>query len=436
MRPAPGSDRWPPSLFGACRPACEDLDQVPILTEAAPDPVAWQAEIAGTLSDFLAWSGEGTCLSAVSVGLPSAIQGDPRSPRAFDRWQRRIHLAPDLDLQAVAPVLQHELCHAWDASRGFVSDEHPELFPAEQLPAACIPPPIRQGPAAREVFAFLCGVGPVDPALVRSLDAGGCDAGLTPGWRFVLDQVYPEAPAGEPAALGAALPAAIRQVPIADPPAQRIYDVAFVGDGLWILSLEHPPPTWELNRLDLLTGEWTTHRPLPATDPLPGAFLVAGPEEGRLVARWGEVWTAFRLPPDGGEASPVVSVGAPPSFESGALWWQGRLWQLVGDGLLEHDPIDGSSGVHPFPEGLSGLSNRSLHPRSGGLGFVGTVGGHAVQGFTDGGGAWSHAAAPTRRPLVRSWPMGAWWGEGICGASACPRWPCAAGPGPRPSCLR
>ena len=122
MRPAPGVGPLAALLFGACRPACEDLDQVPILTEAAPDPVAWQAEIAGTLSDFLAWSGDGTCLSAVSVGLPSAIQRDPRSEGAFDRWQRRIHLASDLDLQAVAPVLQHELCHAWDASRGFVSD--------------------------------------------------------------------------------------------------------------------------------------------------------------------------------------------------------------------------------------------------------------------------------------------------------------------------
>ncbi|MBO84778.1 MAG: hypothetical protein CL927_05420, partial [Deltaproteobacteria bacterium] len=91
----------------------------------------------------------------------------------------------------------HELCHAADQQLGWVSDNHPELYPATHIDHVTYSSRSSQ---VHESFARACEAGPEGLALVRAIEQR-CGVPLEhPGYSLVLDQVYEMAPVARRAA--------------------------------------------------------------------------------------------------------------------------------------------------------------------------------------------------------------------------------------------
>ena len=81
----------------------------------------------------------------------------------------------------------HEMCHAADQQLGWVSDEHPELYPATHIDHVTYASRASQ---VHESFARTCEAGPEGLGLVRAIEQR-CGVPLEhPGYTLVLDQIY------------------------------------------------------------------------------------------------------------------------------------------------------------------------------------------------------------------------------------------------------
>jgi hypothetical protein len=138
----------------------------------------------------------------------------------------------------------HEMCHAADQRLGWLSDDHPELFPVTH-----IEPVLYRSRSSQihESFARACEAGPEGLGLVRAVESR-CGVPLEhPGYSLVLEQVYE-------AAVSTARPAELRTLQTEEISVDAIIgggtllDVASGGRLIWMV-IRDPDPLLEAGDL-------------------------------------------------------------------------------------------------------------------------------------------------------------------------------------------
>ncbi len=288
-----------------------------------------RADAFSAIADFARWTGEdGVCVPGVQVAeeLSGGMAvGTYRGPRL------NILQVPGAGYSTVV----HELCHAIDQQNGWLSNDHPEVFPVSHVDPILYP---HRAIQVQESFARVCEFGPQGVDLQTILE-DQCGVRLEhPGQRLVFDEIYTEvSPARKPQEPGRI---ALEDVSVgALTGGGSLVDVASGARWIWLLTYGQPADV-DGQHLDAAVDEYTwTVR---AYDP-DSWMLQATHHFQRDPAGDADFVSTFRLVDAVGEAPLLFeSAGAAPA----------RVWALNEDtGELDF-LVDTTESLGAAPQSL------------------------------------------------------------------------------------
>ncbi len=198
---------WTPLLAGC---GCPPFSEMTVTNPEAVASAVHLYEVSRGIAHFERWTGWRTvCVPEVQI-RSEILEG--RATGLYQGPMNPILVVPEAGERTTV----HELCHAADQRLGWLSDEHPELFPVTHIEPVLYRSRSSQ---VHESFARACEAGPEGLGLVRAVEAR-CGVPLEhPGYSLVLDEVYEAAPS-------VARSAALRSLQT-----EEISVDAIVGDG-------------------------------------------------------------------------------------------------------------------------------------------------------------------------------------------------------------
>ncbi|MFH1465850.1 MAG: hypothetical protein ABIO70_15795 [Pseudomonadota bacterium] len=310
-----------------------------------------------TMADFHEWTGvETVCSPGVRIRKAMPFSGGHTSLTGGMMIAIDDSYLPEIEL-----AVRHELCHAWDISRGFPSLEHPDLFTGEDIDEHNLYP---TGSLRRlESFARACQKAPEDDGFARAVDdVCGLEI-LRPRRRWVEEHVYREyAPtwryAGE-------IALDIERVPLEG---WAPWSLAVGGRRVYFLTRDEAV---QIDLIDPRTGTLLIRRDAPGDDP--DVFhwkLIDGQPDPLLIWSNEDQGRAWLLREDGALEEVAFAPGLG-TFFVGAVrgrraWLQGR-WGEGDHGLWEVDldsgeatPVETWYGAPMWATGMQDLGGDLL----------------------------------------------------------------------------
>ena len=197
------------------------------------------------IADFERWSGWN------SVCVPELqVRGELREGRVVGLYQGP-HQPILLAAGSGHSTAIHEMCHAADQQLGWISDNHPDIYPVTHIDPLTY---TSRSSQVHESFARACEAGPNGLSLMRALE-DRCGIPLEhPGYTMVLEQVYEGIQV-------ARKPATLRTLALDDFGIDSLIgdgtllDVASGGRLIWLVVRDPDPILEEGNPTDHLTRQ-------------------------------------------------------------------------------------------------------------------------------------------------------------------------------------
>jgi hypothetical protein len=169
-------------LLGSC--ACPDFDDMQVSDPEGLTTAEERGSIRQAISDFARWTGEeGVCVPAIELREELA---DGYAVGTYSGPRKNILQVPG----AGHSTAVHELCHAIDERMGWMSEDHPRLFPVGHIDPVLYP---YRSIQVHESMARICEFGPQGLDLQATLEET-CGWELAhPGQDLILREVYDKA---------------------------------------------------------------------------------------------------------------------------------------------------------------------------------------------------------------------------------------------------